>query len=139
MSGRRRWTKWRDRRSRSAVALVARRRPASCSKSRIEQAEQPVERGLVAAVRRRGQQHQVARRRLGEPLQQLVALVAALAGRRAGVRLVDDDELGAGAQELGAAAFALDVVEADDGVRVGGEDALARRQARARGGRRSRR
>ena len=39
--------------------------------------------------------------------------------------LVDDDQLRAGAQELGAPAVLLDVIGGDDGDRVAFEDALA--------------
>ena len=64
---------------------------------------------------------------VGQGAQQLVAAMGATTAGAA-VGLVDDDELGAGADELDAAALVLDVVQADDGVRVGREDALARRE-----------
>src|SRR5690606_27762554 len=93
----------------------------------VKEPEQPKVGVLITAVRRRREHHEVTSLLADEPLQKLVTLVAALTGGRAGVRLVDDDQLGARAEELGAAAFALDVVEADDRVRVSREDALARR------------
>ena len=55
MSIRRRCTKWRASRTRFCVALER-----AFGKAWIEQAEQPIEGRLVAAVRRRGQQDQVA-------------------------------------------------------------------------------
>jgi len=82
----------------------------------IEQVEQAVERGLVAAVRRRGQQEKVPLPILGQSLQQLEALLAALMRADAGMRLVDHDELWAGPGERLATPVRLDVVEADDGV-----------------------
>ena len=57
-----------------AQALVFERRR---QQRRIEQAEQPVERLLIAAVRRGRQQHHVARTVLGQELQQLEALLPA--------------------------------------------------------------
>ena len=92
---RRRCTKWRARRMRAASVVE----PSAPAKSRIEQAEQPVERRLVAAVRRRGQQEQVALMVLGQALQQLEALLAALMRADAGVRLVDDRPTRAGTGE----------------------------------------
>src|SRR6516162_10285764 len=95
----------------------------------IEEPEQAIEGLLVAAVGRGGQHDDMPVRRSGEPLQQLMALMAALARRSAGMRLVDDDELRAGTKELAAALLALDVVEADDREGVGGKDTFAGRQA----------
>ena len=91
-----------------------------------EQAEQPVEGRVVAAVRRRGEHDEVPRRAAGQSLQQLVPLMPAPAGRGAGVRLVDDHEVGARLEEVVAPRRALDVVETDDSVRVHREDAHAR-------------
>ena len=48
----------------------------------------------------------------------------AVVGRDAGVRLVDDDELGARADKLVPADVGLDVVEADDGKRMRPKDAV---------------
>ena len=73
---------------------------------------------------------------LGEALQELVALVAAAPGasrRGAGVGLVDDHQLGAGAQEVVAAAVGLDEVGRDDDVGVMLEERLRRRAGRAPG------
>src|SRR5258708_603848 len=42
--------------------------------------------------------------------------------------LIHDDELGTGAKELVSTTLALDVVEADDGVRVSREDGLTGRE-----------
>ena len=57
-------------------------------------------------------------------------MAAAVSGARIGrgVRLVDDDEVGGGAQELVAVAVALDEVGADDDVRVALEERLAQAQ-----------
>ena len=88
---------------------------------------------VLAAVRRGGDQDQVPARVVGEAAQQLVALVrprgADAAGADAGVGLVDDHQLGAGAQEVVAAAVGLDEVGRDDDVRVALEERLADRQA----------
>ena len=65
----------------------------------------------------------MALRRLREPLQQLIALMASLASGRARMRLVHDDEVRAGIQEAITTMLALDVVEADDRVREDGEEA----------------
>src|SRR5690348_7089087 len=62
-------------------------------------------------------------RRLHKPLEQFVALVSALPRVRACVRFVDDDEFRAGAQEFVTTLVTLDVVKADYGVLVRGEDA----------------
>ena len=72
---------------------------------------------LLARVRRCGDEEQVPVRVGGERRDQLVALVPrAAAGARvgAGVGLVDDHELGAGAEEVVAAPVGLDVVGRDD-------------------------
>ena len=96
---------------------------------RGEQAEEPVEGGVVAAVRGRGEQDEVPRRAAGQALEQLVALVPAPAGRGARMRLVDDHEVGARLDEAVPPLPGLHVVEADDRVRMHREDALARRNA----------
>ena len=80
-------------------------------------------------MRRGCEHHEVARAVLDQTLEQFVALVAAGSGGGAGVCLIHDDQLRTGPQEFGAALLALDVVEADDGVRMGGEDAFAGRKA----------
>ena len=94
---------------------------------RGEQAEEPVEGVVVAAVRGRGEQDEVPRRAAGQALEQLVALVPAAAGRGARMRLVDDHEVGARLDEAVPPLPGLHVVEADDRVRMHREDALARR------------
>ena len=91
-----------------------------------EQAEQPVEGSVIAAVRRRGEHDEVPRRVVGQSPEQLVPLMPALAGRSARVRLVDDHEVGARLEEVVAPLRGLDVVETDDRVRVHREDADAR-------------
>ncbi len=96
---------------------------------RLEQREQPVERLLVATVRGGGEQHQVALRVGGQLLEQRVTQMRAVAGRRAGVGLVDDHQLGAGAGEFVAPLLAFDVVQADHGDGMLLEQAHADRQA----------
>ena len=94
----------------------------------IEQTEQVVERFLVAAVGRRGEQHQVALWLLRQTPQQLIALLAAATlASRTGVGLIHDHELAAAAQEALAIAIALDPIEAHhrEGDHV--EDRFARR------------
>jgi len=64
----------------------------------------------------------------GEPLEKLVALVAAGAGAAiegAGVSFVDDDQVGTGTQEVVAASVALDEVGRDHHVLVQLEEGLA--------------
>ena len=65
---------------------------APSAKLLIEQAEQPIEGRLVAAVRRGGQQDQVALRVLGKTLEQLEPLLPALVRADAGMRFVDHDQ-----------------------------------------------
>jgi len=79
----------------------------------IKQTEQAIECGLVAAVRRRGQQEQVPLPVLGQSFQKLEALLAALRRADAGMGLVDHDELWAGPRKRVATPLRLDVVEAD--------------------------
>ena len=136
MSARRRWTKWRGQprpgRLVDPVVVVG-----QAGEGRVEQAHQGPERALVAGVRGGGDQDEVAGRVCGQVGQQSEPLV----GRpppphvgRAGVGLVDDDQLRGGAQELVAAAVALDEVGGDDGVGVDVEDALPDSRATAPGG-----
>ena len=65
----------------------------------------------------------------GEALDELVALSPGSAARpavgNAGVRLVDDDEIRAGAEELAAAPVGLDEIRRDDGDRKPFEDGFA--------------
>lgn len=98
---------------------------------RVEQAREVVERHLVAGMRRGGEKEHVPRRlRFGEGADELVALVAgASVGANAAVRFVDHDELGAGAQEIGAAPLGLDVIERDDRERMHLEDRFVRPEA----------
>ena len=95
----------------------------------IQQTEEPVEGCVVAAVRRGRQQDEVPRGVARQAPQQLVALVPAAAGRGARVRLVHDHEVGTRLEEVVAPLARLDVVEADDRVRVHREEARARRNA----------
>ena len=108
----------------------------------VEQAEQAAERALLAGVRRGGHQHEVAVLVLGECVDELVALVAgaavAFAGVGAGVGLVDDDEVGAGPDEVVAAAVALDEVDRHHRVRVHVEQRLAVEEAAFQAGGRRR-
>jgi hypothetical protein len=94
----------------------------------VEEAQQPVEGGLITAVGRCGQEHHVAGRGLSQTAQEVIALVAALTSRGAGVGLVHDHQLRAGAKKLVAASHVLDVVKADDGAGIGREDARTRRE-----------
>ncbi len=64
----------------------------------------------------------------GKTLQQLIALVPTLASRRTSVRFINDDQFWTGAQKLGTPSLALDVVEADNCVRMRGENTLAWRK-----------
>jgi hypothetical protein len=89
----------------------------------IEESELPVEGCVVSAVRGSGQQDEVARGGCREALEQLLARVLSMACGRAGVRLVDNDELWTCAEEMILPLAALDVVEADDRVGVYREDA----------------
>ncbi len=83
---------------------------------RFQQAKQVVKGGVIARMRCRGEEHHVpARLAVREAFEKLVALVSGVRVRsHAGVRLVDDDELRAGAKEIAAAPIRLDVVEGDD-------------------------
>ncbi len=96
---------------------------------RGEQAEEPVEGAVVAAVRGRGEQDEMPRWAAGQPPDQLVPLMPAPAGRSARMRLVDDHEVGARLEEAVPPLAGLHVVEADDRMRMHREDALARRNA----------
>ena len=96
---------------------------------RREQAEKPVERGVIAAVRSRREQDEVPRCGAGQTLKQLAPLMPALAGGGARVGLVNDHEVGTRLQEVVSSLAGLHVVEADDRVRVLREDACPRRKA----------
>ena len=96
---------------------------------RGEQAEQPVEGSVVAAVRSRGEEDEVTSCAVGQASEQLVPLMPALAGRGAGVGLVDDHEVGTRLEEVVPPLAGLHVVETDNRVRMHREDALARRNA----------
>ena len=96
---------------------------------RGEQAEQPVEGSVVTTVRSRGEQDEVPGCAVGQAPEQLVPLMPALAGRGAGVGLVDDHEVGTRLEEVVSPLAGLHVVETDDRVPMYREDALARRNA----------
>ena len=66
-----------------------------------------------------GEQHHVTLGVVCQALEQLEALLAALATLSAGVGFVHNDEFGAKALEGFAPAFRLDVVQTDDGERMG--------------------
>ena len=83
------------------------------SKVRIKQAKQPVESGLIAAVRRRGQQNQMAFGVLRQVPQKLEALVSASMGAHAGVGFVHNHETGTRASKAVAPLISLYVVEAN--------------------------
>ena len=101
---------------------------------RGEQAEQPVEGGVIAAVRSRREQDEVPRCGAGQTLEQFVPLMPALPGRGAGVGLVDDHEVGTRLQEVVSPLAGLHVVETDDRVPVLREDALRPAVCRAPSG-----
>ena len=94
-----------------ALGCVGQRREFRC-----QQAKQVVEGGVIPRMRCRGEEHHVpARLAVREAFEKLVALVSGVGVRsHAGVRLVDDDELRASAEEIAAAPVRLDVVEGDD-------------------------
>ena len=80
-----------------ALVLRAREIVREVREARVEQREQRPEGVLLAAVRRRGDEDQVASLVCGELGEQLVAqLPAAVAAEREAVRLVDDHQLRAG-------------------------------------------
>src|SRR5205823_1038794 len=98
------------------------------AKGRIEKADQRAERVLLARMRGCGDEDQApgpVGGELGDELVPLMATAAASAGVGAGVRLIDDHELGAGANEVVAPAVGLDVVGRDDGERIPLEQRLA--------------
>lgn len=87
--------------------------------------EQPgefCESGGISAVRGGGDQQQVPLRVLGEAGQQSIPQLIAAAGADAGVRLVHDEQVRAGAQERLTAVLLLDEVSGDDRVRKVTED-----------------
>ena len=96
---------------------------------RGEQAEQPVEGSVVAAVGRRGEEDEVTGWAVGQAPEQLVPLMPTMTGRGAGVGLVDDHEVGTRLEEVVPPLAGLHVVETDHRVRVHREDALAWRNA----------
>ena len=96
---------------------------------RREQAEQPVEGGVIATMRSRREQDEVPRCGAGQTLEQFVPLMPAPPGRGAGVCLVNDHEVRARLQEVVSPLAGLHVVETDDRVPVLREDAHARRYA----------
>jgi hypothetical protein len=89
-----------------------------------EQTEQTVERVLVAAVGCCRQKKKMTLGIIGEPPQQLEALLAALMGADAGVSLVHDDKARADPGEGFAASVRLDVVQAHHRIGMGIEQRL---------------
>jgi hypothetical protein len=94
----------------------------------IDQPEEAHKGVLVAAVRRGGQKHHVAFHLLGEPGQELVALLHSASGTRACMRLINNYEVRARPQKIVATALTLHIVEADHSEWMNIEDALARRK-----------
>lgn len=92
---------------------------------RIEEGEQAMKGGFVAAMGCCGEQNDVTIARLREFLEEAIAQVSSSTGRGAGMGFVDDDERGADAEEVGASGVAFDVIEADDGIGVGEKNAIA--------------
>ncbi|OJY61936.1 MAG: hypothetical protein BGP16_15500 [Sphingobium sp. 66-54] len=96
----------------------------------VQQTEQARIGILIAAMRGRCEQEQVARGVFREPFEQSVALLCALlATTNAGVGLVNNDEARTSLCEAFPSAVGLDVVEADDGVGIDAEDGVAERQS----------
>ena len=108
------------------------RQPGTCGigidgirrESLIKETEQPVEGGLVAAVRRRGKKNEVTLAIMRKPIEESEALLPALVRADAGVRFIHHDERRTGAGEAFAPTIGLDVVEADHGVGIGLEQRL---------------
>ena len=96
---------------------------------RVEQAEQVAEGLVLAAVRGSRDEDQVPGGVLREGTDQVVTLAASPAAGAAvgdaGVRFVDDDQVGAGAQELAAAPVGLDEVGRHHREREAFEDRFA--------------
>ena len=93
----------------------------------LEQGQQAVEGFLIAAMRGGGEQHKMAIGIGGKFAQQFEALLARLTSADTGMRFVDDDELGAGADEVVTVPVGLDVIKADHGEGVSMEDRIADR------------
>jgi hypothetical protein len=80
----------------------------------MKESQKVMERCLIATVRSSGQEHHVAFGVFGQTTQNSKPLVLRLRTcAHRGMRLLDDDELWAGSQELGATTIRLDVVERD--------------------------
>jgi len=82
----------------------------------VQQGQQGAKGILLAAVRCGSDQEEMAGGVPADALDELMALVltaVALAGKGAGVGLIDDDELGAGAQKIVAAAVGFDEIGRD--------------------------
>jgi len=108
-----------------------------------QEREEIVESAVVAGVRSRRKQDQVALGIIGQLPEKLEAQLPRLAAGGTAVRLVDDDALRGDREEMGAVAVALDVVETDhnDGVVLEKRDArrqLALQAGDAGGGERDR-
>ena len=97
-------------------------------KLRVDQPEEIVKSGLIPGMRGRGQQNQMTFAVVSQRADQFVAALPPPAAAHGGMRLVDDDHLGAGALEVEEAPLALDEVEADDRIGVGLEYAHRRGQ-----------
>src|SRR4051812_42455798 len=103
MSARRRWIRWAASRRRSASRSLPVKSSGRAANSGFEQGQEGPERRLLAAVRDRSHQDQVAVRVGGQSFEELVPLVPTGtpdSGVGAGVGLVDDDQLGTGPQEV---------------------------------------
>ena len=74
-----------------------------------------MERVIIAGVRRCRQQQKMPRLVVRELAKQIEAPVAGPSPGHCGMRFVDDNHLGAGAEKVVEATFALDEIQADDG------------------------
>ena len=86
-------------------------------KLRLEQSDERLELLGLSAVGRGGEEHQLLAFLVGEVFQQAIALLLILVGASrlgAGVRLVDDDEVGTMVEKHVAAVVLLDEVDGDD-------------------------
>ena len=95
---------------------------------RVQQRQQTIEGGFVAAVRCCGEQEDMPVCILSEAIEQLIPLLAAAFNAHAAMRLIDDDERRAGARKAFATAIGLDVVQRHNGVGVRVEDRFGRGQ-----------
>ena len=107
---------------------------------RLQQAQQVVEGRVVAGMGRGGEKHHAAAGfACGKALEQLIALVPRVrVGPHAGMRLVDDDEVRAGAQKIVAPPVRFDVIEGYDREEIGVEHRFVRAESPLQAGSRSR-